>query len=491
MVQAAAIYCRISKDDAGQGAGVKRQEADGRAYAEHKGWPVAEVYVDNDVSGWSGVPPGFDRMLDDVAAQRRDAVVIYNVDRLTRQPILFERFLETCQKAGVRKLGSIGGDIDLATSDGQFMARVLVAQAKKSSDDTSRRIRRAFDEKAANGQWKRGGLRPYGYVWDDDAGTIVPHEPEAELIREGARRVLAGESRRGITLDWHARGLRTSQGKPWSITRLAEVLRSPTIVAKRIHRGEVVGDGAWEPILDAETWNAVNRKVKRQAVTARPGRQRHLLSGIAECGVCGRPMQAKSRPNREGDGRRTYTCQSDSADRCGKVRVIAGPLERIVLDTAWEWFEPGEVKPADFASPETAAIDDRLAELADVEADLAAARREGIVTSATFLRELQTLSDERADIERRRQKIEKGAGGVVLTPDQFQTLSGPPETLAGARSDVVEFWRGVVGAVFEKVTIHPAGKGRRFSPDRIVLHPREGFESARLPVILPEGQRNT
>jgi site-specific DNA recombinase len=240
-VQAAAIYCRISKDDAGRGAGVKRQEDDGRAYARGKGWLVAEVYVDNDASGWTGRPPHFDRMLADLAAGLRDAVVIYNVDRLTRQPFLFEEFLKVCEQQHVTRLGSVGGDIDLATSDGQFMARVLVAQAKKSSDDTSRRIRRAFDEKAANGQWKHGGLRPFGYDWDESAGTIVPVRAEAALIREAAKRVLAGDSRRAITVDWHRKGLLTSEGKPWSITRLANLLRSPRIAGLRVHRGEVVG----------------------------------------------------------------------------------------------------------------------------------------------------------------------------------------------------------------------------------------------------------
>lgn len=479
----AAVYCRISKDPEDQRAGVKRQEADGRAYAERKGWAVAEVYVDNDVSGWVGVPPAWERMVAAIASGERDGVIIYNVDRLTRQPILFERFLETCARAGVRNLGSVGGDIDLATSDGQFMARVLVAQAKKSSDDTSRRIRRAFDEKAAAGIWKHGGLRPYGYQWDESAEALVPYEPEAELIREGARRVIANESRRSITLDWHARGIRTQQGKPWSITRLAEVLRSPTIVAKRIHRGEIVADGNWEPILDLETWRTVDRKLRRTAGQARPGKQRHLLTGLIRCGSCGRPMSAKARKNGSDERIRTYACVSDSAAACGRVRVIAEPVERIVLDTAWEWFAPDEVVIPEFEVPELTAMDERLAELAELEEDLIAARRATTITSGPFLRELQAIADERADIERKRLRVETQAGKLVVTPEQKQTLLGPPETLAGAPSDVVEFWRRVVGAVFEKVVILGGYRGQRFSWERVVLFPREGYEDARLPIL--------
>ena len=54
MVIAAAIYCRISKDDAGTGLGVGRQRDDCLALAESLGWPVAGIYTDNDVSAYSG-----------------------------------------------------------------------------------------------------------------------------------------------------------------------------------------------------------------------------------------------------------------------------------------------------------------------------------------------------------------------------------------------------------------------------------------------------
>lgn len=62
---------------------------------------------------------------------------------------------------------------------------------------------------------------------------------------------------------------------------------------------------------------------------------------------------------------------------------------------------------------------------------------------------------------------------------------GPPDTLAGAPSDVIEFWRGVVGAVFEQVVIKRAGKGPRFSPERVQLIPREGYEG----VVWPDPKR--
>jgi site-specific DNA recombinase len=61
---------------------------------------------------------------------------------LHRQPKELEEFFELCAAADVHRLASVSGDIDLATHDGQFLARILGAVSRKESDDKSRRIMR-------------------------------------------------------------------------------------------------------------------------------------------------------------------------------------------------------------------------------------------------------------------------------------------------------------------------------------------------------------
>src|SRR3954452_2628831 len=60
----------------------------------------------------------------------------------------------------------------------------------------------------------------------------------------------------------------------------------------RVHRGQVVGDGAWEPILDRgrfEQLRAVLSDPVRKASTGTAAA--HLLSGLARCGVCGAALR--------------------------------------------------------------------------------------------------------------------------------------------------------------------------------------------------------
>ncbi|HSJ35526.1 MAG TPA: recombinase family protein, partial [Acidimicrobiia bacterium] len=85
---ASALYCRISKDARGEGLGVARQEELCRDLANRKGWPVAHVYIDNDLSAYSGAPrPEYERMVEDLEAGTIDAVVVVDQDRLTRHPM--------------------------------------------------------------------------------------------------------------------------------------------------------------------------------------------------------------------------------------------------------------------------------------------------------------------------------------------------------------------------------------------------------------------
>jgi DNA invertase Pin-like site-specific DNA recombinase len=50
LMATAAVYTRISRDDAAEGMGVRRQEEDCLAFAARRDLTVTPTYVDNDVS---------------------------------------------------------------------------------------------------------------------------------------------------------------------------------------------------------------------------------------------------------------------------------------------------------------------------------------------------------------------------------------------------------------------------------------------------------
>jgi site-specific DNA recombinase len=315
----AAIYARISRDVTGEGLGVERQLVDCRKIAADRGWKISEEYVDNDISAYGGKRrPGYERMLEDIAAGQRDAVIVYNTDRLTRRPIELEQFTAVCEAAGVRQLVAVTGDIDLGNDDGMFMARVLAAVAAKESGRKSERLRRKALESAEAGR-PNGGVRPFGY--EKDQMTVV--ESEAAVIRELADRFLAGEATASLTRWLQEQQIPTTRGAQWQTSTVAQVLKSPRIAGLRSHNGTVIGDALWPEIISPEQHRQIVAMYGRKTPSGKRSPRRYLLSGMLRCGKCGNKLY--SVPRKE---TRRYVCQSGpDHGGCGGLTIVAAPVE--------------------------------------------------------------------------------------------------------------------------------------------------------------------
>src|SRR2546428_4515661 len=194
MAKRAAIYVRISSAPSGEADGVTRQENDCRRLAAAKGWEVTRVYPDNDVSAFNGkIRPQYLALLEDMKAGDLDAVVVWHEDRLHRQPRELEGFIDLANSKQIQ-LATVTGDIDLATPEGRLRARMLGNVGAYESEHKAARIRRKHEQLAAEGRISGGGDRPFGY--DDDRKTI--RTPEARLVREATKHVLAGGSLRSL-----------------------------------------------------------------------------------------------------------------------------------------------------------------------------------------------------------------------------------------------------------------------------------------------------
>src|SRR3954452_4446875 len=97
-----ATYSRISKDAAGDGLGVRRQQHDCREYCERLSWEIAATFVDNDLSAYSGRRRrGYEEMLDAVEAGDVDGIVVWHPDRLHRSPTELEGFIDLVERTGI------------------------------------------------------------------------------------------------------------------------------------------------------------------------------------------------------------------------------------------------------------------------------------------------------------------------------------------------------------------------------------------------------
>jgi site-specific DNA recombinase len=310
------IYVRLSQDREGAGLGVQRQQEDCEKLAADAGWPVDDIIVDNDLSASGRKPrPGYLALLSRMQAGDVARVIAWHTDRLHRSPLELEDYVTASEQHHIVTKTVKAGELDLSTPGGRMIARVHCAIAKHETEHKAERQKRAELQRAQAGGARIAGLRAYGYA--DDRATIIPSE--AAVIRDAAARLLAGESLRSVCAELDSRGVRTVTGKPWHPTVLRSMLLRPRLAGLSAYRGEVVGKGEWQAVLDEPTWRALC------AMLSDPGRRygansrRHLLTGLAVCAVCDVAVTlrvgAASRPI---NSRAGYRCAE-----CGITRAVA------------------------------------------------------------------------------------------------------------------------------------------------------------------------
>ena len=161
---------------------------------------------------------------------------------------------------------------------------------------------------------------------------------EVAVLREVARRMLAGEAVMAITRDLNERGLRTSRGGPFTQVNLTRLMVRPRNGGHVEHRGRIVGTIPGKPVLDADTFEQLVALVSGRRRGRRPTNT-YLVTGIACCGPCGRPMSGKP-VRRNGRTRRVYVC-AEQRGGCG-LSIRADETEAIVGDAMVELFADSE-----------------------------------------------------------------------------------------------------------------------------------------------------
>jgi DNA invertase Pin-like site-specific DNA recombinase len=286
----AAIYTRISKDQK-NGQGVTRQETLCRKLAQEKGWEVAGIYTDNDLSAYSGKRrPAYEQMLEDLRSGVVNAVICVDLDRLTRRPAELEEFITIADQTGAH-LANVSGEVDLSTSDGRFRARIMGAVARQESEKKSERILRANDQRRAEGAPHTGGYRPYGYqpartATGSPTWHIVPKE--AERIHAGVDAHLRGVSLNQIAREWNDAGARTTRGNLFSASTVKRVLINP-LYAGLLQLGRETRPGNWPPIIERADHEAIWAKIESRRGQGQGGGRppKHLLTGMVRCRYCG------------------------------------------------------------------------------------------------------------------------------------------------------------------------------------------------------------
>lgn len=459
----AVIYCRISRDVTGEAVGVQRQERECAALAELRGLDVMDVLVDNDISAYSGKHrPAYSQLLDSIREGDVDAVIAWHPDRLHRSLRDLEEFIAAVDAKSVDVHTVTAGDVDLSTPVGRMIARQLGTFARYESEHRSERCVAAARDLARRGRW-HGSLPPYGYDLERDAagssrktGRLVIVASQARVIREAARRVLAGDSPDAVCRDLNARGIPSPRGGRWRGVSLRSILVSPTHAGLRDYKGLVVGPGLWDPILTMQQHTGLRARLtdNRRAKGLRHASVHLLTGGLIVCGRCGARMyRATPGPQHVAQ----YAClKTDNKEGCGRTYITAERAEQVVVNAVLARLGPETVgrllaNPRAYARElqRRAQIEARMTELAHMYAEGEIGRAEWTIARASLSHQLSELPTDPAHL-----------GGL--------TLAEPASIDHEWRRLSVDRQRALLHLVVEVVIIRPPpGYGPKFHPERV------------------------
>lgn len=302
------IWIRVSTEDQVQGESPEHHERRARAYAEAKGWTVAEVYRLDAVSGKSVMGhPEAKRMLADVRSGAISALVFSKLARLarnTRELLEFSEIFRACQA----DLVSLQEAIDTSSPAGRLFFTMIAAMAQWEREEIAERVAASVPIRAKLGK-PLGGRAPFGYRWRGGKLEVDPEEaPVRRLVHE-----LFAEHRRMKTVAsiLNERGYRTGTGKPFSNTTVNRLLHDTT--AKGLYCGNysqydattkvrrLKPEDQWvftpvAPIVPEALWDECVQIVAAQRASRRvpTKRTRHLFTGYLHC-TCGQRMYVWNR----------------------------------------------------------------------------------------------------------------------------------------------------------------------------------------------------
>jgi site-specific DNA recombinase len=360
----AAVYLRISLDQTGEKKAVARQREDALELIKKRKWTLHDVYQDNSVSASraSKSRPQYNQLVADFKAGLFSVIVCYDLDRFTRQPRQLEDWIEASETKGLR-IVTLNGEADLGTDAGRLFARVKVAVARSEIERMGARRKRANAQTVSKGR-PAPGRTPFGWK----KGGVKLKRKQAKVMRVAFLYLLHGGSLHKLARYWNAKGIESPQGTPWTAFKIKQLVDRKRNYGALERYGVEQPKSKIEPLVSLDTFEKVQAIVSERA---QPGRvpEKHLLSGLAFCGTCGKPLGSKALRSRNSTSREpNYVCSS-KINRTAEADGLRHPtIRESVLEPAVE----GAVADAFLFGPKKLFPDSGAADLGDLHLRLRA-----------------------------------------------------------------------------------------------------------------------
>lgn len=263
-----------------------------------------EIYEDAGKSGKNTDRPAFQRMMKKVKAGSVARVVVYKIDRISRNLVDFSLMYDTFKDNRTTFI-SLNEQFDTSSAIGEAVLKIILVFAELERKLTSERVTGVMIGRAQECKWN-GARVPYGWAWDEVSEKPVHDPKEAEVVKRIYEMYDESHSTSIVRDYLNNNDIPTKRGGYWTTKTVGDILHNPinrgdyrynyrqSARGKKKPEEEVVYiKDVFPPIVSGELFDRVEKQMSAN-YTARhlngsthKRRYAHVFAGLLVCCDCG------------------------------------------------------------------------------------------------------------------------------------------------------------------------------------------------------------
>lgn len=464
-MKTAVIYARYSSNNQTEQS-IEGQLRVCHEFAERENILILDTYIDRAMTGTNDNRADFQRMIKDSSKREWNYVIVYKLDRFSRDKYATAVHKKTLKDNGVKLLSATECIPD--TPEGIIMESLIEGMGQYYSEELSQKVRRGMNETRQKGNFTGGHLL-YGYSVENK--KVIIDEEKAEIVRYIFEQYSVGVYVEDIIAELTAKGI-YNRGKPFARNTVYKMLKNEKYSGIYRIRDEVF-ENMYPQIVTPKIFEIVREKVKVNQYGKRSLDIVYLLRNKMKCGYCGQSINAECGTSKNGKRKHYYKCFGRKRNSgCKKKMIQKDLLEKLVIETIIttlsnhknkETLISAVLKQQERRIAQNSILKVLLREQKQVNnalENIVAAIEQGVITNTTTkrLKELETRLD---DLERQI-LIERSKNAVRVPESAIREYYDEALTLGAEQ--LIDYLIKDIVLYDDKIEIH-FNKPTRTSPD--------------------------
>ena len=324
-MKTAVIYARYSSSNQTEQS-IEGQLRVCHEFAERENILILDTYIDRAMTGTNDNRADFQRMIKDSSKREWNYVIVYKLDRFSRDKYATAVHKKTLKDNGVKLLSATECIPD--TPEGIIMESLIEGMGQYYSEELSQKVRRGMNETRQKGNFTGGHLL-YGYSVENK--KVIIDEEKVEIVRYIFEQYSVGVYVEDIIAELTAKGV-YNRGKPFARNTVYKMLKNEKYSG--IYRlGDEVFENMYPQIVTPKIFEIVREKVKVNQYGKRSLDVVYLLRNKMKCGYCGQSINAECGTSKNGKRKHYYKCFGRKRNSgCKKKMIQKDLLEKLVIE---------------------------------------------------------------------------------------------------------------------------------------------------------------